>query len=209
MSIQFASGTEAITTAAAFSEPAVGSVCLWFRPSNVTGTNRLMGTDTLWECRLNGSDMLHEFRQSDVPNMTTVFATDTWYHLVFTYDGTNKGAYVDAVADPVEGVYAHGTNGSDTVLSLGTSTWNAAEGMAGQLEDIRVYDRVLSQKEVELIYDGNGRDGLLRGLIHWWQMNNGAEGSIVTLEPDLISKVHMDTIVGSPTYVKSPRSFIR
>lgn len=209
MAINFSAGSTYIQTAGAFPEPAIATVTLWYKPTSVTGTNRIMGTDTNWECRLNGSDMLHEFRQNVQPNMTTVFAVNTWYHLAFTYNGTNKGAYVNGVADPISGAYAHNANGNDTALALGSSTWNLAEGMAGELEDVRIYNRVLSQKAVESIYNGNGKDGIVRGLIHWWTLNNGAQRTIVQLEPDIVGKANMSVVVGKPTYTVSSRSFLR
>lgn len=208
MAITFAAGTESIRTAGVFNELAVGSVSVWFNPSSVSGANRLLGTDTLWECRLNGSDMLHEFRQSAQPNMTTVFAISTWYHVVFVWDGTVKGAYVNAVADPAPATLAHGANGNDTVLSVGTSTWNAGQGMSGQLEDLRMYNRVLSLSEVEAIFNSGGRDGIVNGLQHWWELR-GPSGAVVSNEQDRVGTVNLSTIVGSPTYSESIRRSFR
>lgn len=208
MAINFASGTESIRTAGSFAELAVGSVSVWFKPSSVSGNNRLMGTDSSWEARLNGSDMLHEFRQSSQPNMTTVFATNTWYHLVFVWNGTTKGAYVNGVADPAPITLAHNANGNDTVLSVGTATWNAGEGMAGELEDLRMYNRVLSLLEVESIFNSDGRDGIINGLQHWWELR-GASGTTVTNEKNLVGSVNLSTIVGSPTYTESIRRSLR
>lgn len=209
MAISFAAGAEYIQTAGNFAELDTATICLWIRPDSVSGNNRILGTDTAWEARFSGTTLLHEFRQNVQPTITTVFATGTWYHLAFTFDGTNKGAYVDGTADPAPAVLANGGTGTTNPLAVGSANWNLSQGMDGTLEDLRIYNRVLSQKEVQLIYEGNGQDNLLLGLQHWWTLNNGAEGSIVTLEPDLISKVNLSTVAGSPTYVKSPRSFVR
>jgi hypothetical protein len=149
--------------------------------------------------------MLHEFRQGTVPDMTTVFAVGPWYHLAFTFNATQKGAYVNGAADPVLGTYTAAAVGTDTVLALGTSLAVPGQGMDGDLEDVRIYNRILSQKEVQLIADNNGEDDLLEGLQHWWTMQNGADGAVVTFEPDLIGKVHMSVIVNSPVYTKSFR----
>lgn len=208
MAISFAAGAEYIQTPGNFTELNVGTVALWLYPRSVSGNNRIIGTDTLWEARLSGSDMLHEFRQSAVPNMTTVFAINTWYHVVFTFDGTNKGAYVDGAVDVAFGPNTNGTTGTSNMLTLGSSDWNLTQGMNGDLEDVRIYNRVLSQKEVQQIYNGEGQDFILDGLQHWWTMNQGAEGSTVVSEEDLIGKVNMTVVAGTPSYVKTERSFI-
>lgn len=206
--ISFDAGSESIRTPAAFAELSTATICFWLRPNSVSGANRIMGTDTLWECRLTGSDMLHEFRQSAQPNMTTVFAVGVEYHVAFVFDGTNKGAYVNGAADPAPAPLAHGTPGTDTVLHVGTSGTNVAEGANCEMEDLRMYNRVLSQAEIQQIYNGNGRDSIWNGLQHWWTLNNGPEGTTVASEPDLVNNVNLTTIVGTPTYIKSPRTFI-
>ena len=206
--ISFAAGAEYIQTAGSFPEPATATVMYWFTPNSVTGDNRLVGTDTLWESRLSGTSMLHEYRQGTQPTISQVFAIGTEYHVAFTYDGTNKGAYVDAVANPLPTALTNGANGTDTALSIGTSTWNLGQGANALIEDVRVYNRVLSQKEIEQVFNGNGRDQLYDGLIHWWPLNLGPDGGTVTSEPDVVGKQNMTVVAGTPTYVKSPRTFL-
>ncbi len=208
MAIQVATGTECIRTSGTFPEPAIASVSLWAFFSTLPTNSRIIGTDTLWESRLVNTDMLHEFRQSAQPNMTTVFATSAWYHIVFVYDGTIKGAYVNGVADPAPLSLAHGANGNDTALSLGTSTWNATQGMGGRIEDVRIYNRVLSQQECETIFNSQGSDGIVNGLIHWWPLI-GPVGQTVTNERDIVGNADLSTVVGSPIYVESDRSIFR
>lgn len=208
MAISFDAGDESIRTPSPFAELDTATICFWFRPNSVSGANRIMGTDTLWECRLNGSDMLHEFRQSTQPNMTTIFSVGVEYHLAFVFDGTNKGAYVNGAADPAPLALAHAATGTDTVLHVGTSGTNTAQGANCELEDLRMYNRVLSQDEIQQIYNGEGRDSILNGLQHWWTLDNGVEGATATFEPDLVNNINLTTVVGTPTYIRSPRSFI-
>lgn len=207
MAIQFAAGSESIRTSGTFPELDIASVCMWFRPRSVSGNNRLLGTDTAWEARLSGSDMLHEFRQGGVPDMTTVFAVNTWYHLVFTFDGTTKQAYVNGTLD-VSSAQSHAATGNDTVLSLGTSTWNETQGIDGDLEDVRIYNRVLSAGEASQINTGRGRDRIYNGLVHWWTLNHGHDGDTSISEPDLVGSAHMNVIVGTPEYRRTRRTFI-
>jgi len=209
MAILFAAGTESIRTSASFAELSTATVMYWVRFATLPSNSRIVGTDTNWESRLAGTDLLHEYRQNAVPNSTTVFTTATWYHLAFAFDGTNKAVWVDASPDPALGAYTHNAAGTDTALAVGTSTWSQSQGMNGTLEDLRIYNRVLSTREVQEVFNGNGRDGLINGLQHWWTLNNGAENTVVTLEPDMMNaKINLSTIVGSPIYVKSPREFL-
>ena len=78
-------------------------------------------------------------------------SADTWYHLAGTYDGTDLKIYVNGVLD-------HTTSPGTTPL-IGTgslhigaefSTGNAA--FPGDIDDVRVYNRALSDTEVDALY---------------------------------------------------------
>ena len=209
MAIDFTGGTELIQTTGVFNELNVATVALWVFPTILSGNKRILGTDSAWEARFSGTSLLHEFRQSTQPHVSTVFATHQWYHLAFTFDGTNKGVYVNGSPDPVFGPYTNGTTGFDTALSIGGATWNPSQSFSGYIEDVRIYNRILSQKEVEQIYNSDGCDCLLNGLHHWWRLDNGVEGHVFSYEPDVISKVDMTVIHGTPTYIRSHRCFNR
>ena len=206
--ISFDGTGDYITTAAAFAELDTATIMWYVTPNDLTGNNRMLGTDTVWECRLAGSNLLHEFRQATQPTTSTVYVIGTEYHIACTFDGTNKGVYVDGIADVAPTPLPHGATGTDTVFHIGASSANTAESVNGLIEDVRIYNRVLTQKEIELVANGNGRDQLYDGLQHWWPCNFGADGATVTFEPDVIGKINMTTVVGAPIYVKSPRTFL-
>ena len=207
MAITFSGGSECLQTAGAFQELSIGTVSLWVEFADVIGNSRIMGSDSIFEARLSGTSLLHEFRQGTTPTVSTVFTSGVWYHLVFQFDGTNKAVYVNGSPDPSLGPYTNGAAGFDTALSLGGSTWNPGQSMRGHLEDVRMYNRILTHKEVLHLYNSDGCDPYLDGLHHWWRLDNGAEGTQPIYEPDLISKVDMTLVFGTPVYSRSHRCF--
>ena len=98
-----------------------------------------------------GSDLqIQDENSIDTPDFLVV---DTWFHIAYTNDATGAGdgqsvAYVDGVVadtgtDPL--------NNSGTVtLTLGGTLNEFAENWRGFVDDVRVYDRALSQEEVQL-----------------------------------------------------------
>jgi hypothetical protein len=46
----------------------------------------------------------------------------------------------------------------------------------GNVEDVRIYDRNLSAKEMNEIFQAKGRDGIINGLVSRWMMNEAAPG---------------------------------
>ncbi len=101
-----------------------------------------------------------------------------WTHLVMTYDGTNIKAYPDAVlTDTTERTL-------DTVLEkslIGGNTWANCDYFKGSIDNMMIFDKELSQEEIELLYnfgdgteiipDGNGFD-LLSHCVGHWKMND-------------------------------------
>lgn len=84
---------------------------------------------------------------------------DTWVHVCFTTDGTNMKAYLNGT---LKSSATNGTNGWLTgIIKLRSERYN------GFLNDFRVYDHVLSAKEVEEIS---------KGLVLHHQLNNNGLG---------------------------------
>jgi len=90
------------------------------------------------------------------PGATGMFKNGTWHHMAGVYDGAQLKLYID-------GVLAAASNVSgnlipyDTVLRLGTNG-GLTEQLAGKLDDVRVYNRPLSEEEIAAIMAGVGSD---------------------------------------------------
>lgn len=89
---------------------------------------------------------------------TITLGTSNWYHLVLTYDGTNVVAYVNGVS--VGSTAASGNGSSATVdgFSIGAeySDGILANFASAFIDDIGVFNRVLTDAEVKSIYTGGG-----------------------------------------------------
>ena len=83
-----------------------------------------------------------------------------WVFVSYTFDGTthrlmqNMGTAVTSTSAPQSGIPAH--------CQIAGNFWN--ENLSGRMEDIRLYDRVLSDAELQTIYASNGLDKILEGL---------------------------------------------
>jgi glucose/arabinose dehydrogenase len=78
---------------------------------------------------------------------TAALATGAWTHLASTYDGTNLRLFLNgalAVTTPAEGVID--VSGGELWIG-GNPIW--AEWFAGQIDEVRVYDRALDAAEIQ------------------------------------------------------------
>lgn len=118
---------------------ASSGVSRWvFRIGNGTGTSR-----GLWEN--NSSTTRHwAFNGSGVNCSTSIDCTQGWHHICFTVNGTNVTLYVD-------GIKQGSATDSTTLPTENTITFNSYRD---SLNDFRLYDEVLSDKQIKEIAKG-------------------------------------------------------
>jgi hypothetical protein len=123
-------------------------------------------------------DRLREGIQEDSVVVNQTLTTDTWYHLVVTYDGTNVIGYVNgsAVGSPV----ASSGNGSGTTantfrlgLHYNGSSWFASAA----IDDVAVLSRALTASEVKSIYTSrtfqkDTNNSLNVGLVSYYKLGD-------------------------------------
>lgn len=103
----------------------------------------------------------------------TLFDTDRWYLLSFTFDGSTLSMYIDGNKD-AEGSYA----GPDPIhfqrIELGMS-WGggypSSQRFNGRIAEMRVWNRPLSAGEIKL--GTCGVDAGSDGLVSYWKFNEG------------------------------------
>lgn len=136
-----------------------------------------------------------------------------WYHVAVT---CNRGATPPAT--PV--FYINGTLVATTVGQVpeGTAVSNAGDPFGlgyipgstycldGAIEDLRVYNRILSAKEIATIYACRGVDGIVYGLIHRFMLNELPPGSTATGTVVIDSSGTQKVTVagGTPVYREGP-----
>ena len=161
------------------------TICFWVYLNTLNATtNRFIGSSDEWEIRATNdwlsrwafTNELFSSTLTQPPAMsTTVPQINIWYHIAATVTPAKYGEiYVNAVME------AAGT-GTDTpigrTLSIGNRHGAAANQCTnGILDDVRVYNRVLSANEIQTIYACGGCDTIVYGLQNRWLLNEGADG---------------------------------
>jgi len=81
-------------------------------------------------------------------NANTAVTTDTWRHVASVYDGSNKIVYIDGAED----ARLASTGSIDTSsynLFIGANSQQVGRNLTGLVDDVRVYNRVLTLDEIK------------------------------------------------------------
>lgn len=79
--------------------------------------------------------------------------SNTWYHLVMTYDGTTMKGYVNSVLD-VNAPKSGALSGADNPLFIGYTTVEGEQAaFNGIIDEVKIFNRALTAKEVRLEYN--------------------------------------------------------
>ena len=149
------------------------TITLWYKPNGTTdGGDYLFGFGNDIDCfgatfnaRNNGQKMGFMGCAADYDNNgPVVYSSGTWIRVFYTFDGTTLGAYY------LDGSGNRQTAWTTTSLSLNTTSTNKAGtaarigahasgssgdilGVNGRIADFRIYNRVLSEVEMETLYN--------------------------------------------------------
>lgn len=93
-----------------------------------------------------------------------------WYHLAGTFDGTNLRAYRDG--NLITTTNAPGTPNYNTYTAriAHHETNNNVQGFGGYIDDVRIYNRPLSDNEIKTMFTLRGHDNIVHGLLHRFTM---------------------------------------
>ena len=89
--------------------------------------------------------------------ITNLLLPDVWVHLAVTWDGTAQAGQIHIYVNGIEAAYAKNQDGTGTKLSdASTPLWignrgDLARGFEGTIDEVRLYARVLSPKEIMLL----------------------------------------------------------
>lgn len=100
-------------------------------------------TDHYTRLRVSGSNWNHI--------CTYDFLLNTWYHVVVSSDGNKTYAYIDGqlVDNTNAGFLPTSISGND--ICIGGATYYSGMQFFGRINDVRIYDHCLSQKEIKEI----------------------------------------------------------
>ena len=127
----------------------------------------------------------------DATSVTNVQATTptaldvaSWYHGALTFDGSKILLYqLGQQIGSGTRTLTFPADSTGVVIGANASTANdggLTEFATGYLEDLRVYNRVLSQSELQTIVACEGRDGIVDNLLFRLPMSEQAEGTVAS-----------------------------
>lgn len=171
------------------------TVSAWVRQDEVSDISRFQRIidkghyNTCWVDDDNSRVSIRLGADKDTQGAQVSFSTDLnkgeWYHIVFTYDADRTETlhlFINGekfgTNDEYYGVIS--SNSRDLVIG----NWLAEDRpWVGALEDIRFYNRTLSEREIKALYNLRSRSessrSLGRGLVGHWSLDNADTDSMV------------------------------
>jgi hypothetical protein len=137
------------------------SVSSWLNFSSLTGTSEIIyqslpGTDT-FQIRTDSGVLGVYCYGSQVGSLYTFSSTSTWYHLVVIFNTITNFVYVYVDNSLVKSqALTMAAKISTELLGIGGDRYGnyPALSFRGKLDEIRIYDRVITDDEIDLLYVG-------------------------------------------------------
>ncbi|MBR9677759.1 MAG: DUF2341 domain-containing protein [Nanoarchaeota archaeon] len=145
-------GTDDWINAGNLGDPSAGTIILWFKKANINAGSQYLldgrGTGNWWYLQdyvsgacsdTNGNicfNSLVEITSSDLAN-------DQWFHVAVTMDASETNIYLDGKLIDT----GNGLNPDFRSVRVGTR-YTGSGDFNGQMDEIKIYDEVLSQQEV-------------------------------------------------------------
>lgn len=137
-----------------------------------------------------------------------VIASGTWYHVLVTYNNAGGNPppapifYVNGIR--TVGISVGTGNGSPlsdaaSALSVGGIDFGGIADWQGRLTDMRLYNRILTDEEAFTIYESEGIDGIVEGLVRRYPLREGPPGATVTAPRDLTGN-SVAAVANAPVY---------
>jgi len=135
----------------------VFTIAVWFKPDTVSSTgiissNRVNGTPIRWQIDANNTDARLIVRDNAgniaVATHSGILSVGVWFHLVATRNEGDLKIYIDGVK---------GTDDSDTFGAIDQDTEkigdsNFSSPFNGVIDDLRIYNRVLTPLEARQLF---------------------------------------------------------
>jgi putative IMPACT (imprinted ancient) family translation regulator len=132
--------------------------CAWIKPDTVSGTHIALGR-YYGGYRLGTSGAAFSFNlytettpNNHVETLGTAVAS-TWTHVTATYDGTSLKYYINGIAVKTLSI-ASDLKKTDAIWQIGAHG-SSNDYFEGLIDEVRIYDRVLTLTEIGLLADDN------------------------------------------------------
>ncbi len=156
--IDFDGSGDYVLTNASFPPPSETSLAFWLKPGGTPATHqRVLGISSSWEVRHHTTGELQfDLNAGDGP-LTNSALTDAgkWRHVVAVFSSANDtyAIYLDGQLHKSGAWTLTSQSGGQLAFGVRTGT---TEYWDGQLDDIRVYDRLLTAEEAENLGSSRG-----------------------------------------------------
>ena len=135
------------------------TLCAWGKPSNVTSGSRWMvAYGTINSSKgmvlgMNGTSVVAGSQGTNV-TVTSVWAAGVWHQVCMSWNGTTTTLYVDGVSRSTT-AQTWDTEAGDFLISnqIGAAT----ESWVGAIDDVRIYNRAISQAEATTLFSLGAR----------------------------------------------------
>jgi hypothetical protein len=134
----------------------------------------------------------------DIP-LSIPWVNNAWNHITVTADGANILVYINGVLSGSSPSALDGGGGAVTT-SLGYDSGSNDYHLKGYMDDVRVYSRALSAKEILNIASSRERYLNTNSLAAYWPMDDGIQGAIVNNILDRSGNGNTGTAANSPTW---------
>jgi len=105
------------------------------------------------------------------PSSTGTIANDTWVHIAVTITGTTMKFYINGLLDSTHTLASVSSQESNTPFAIGARS-GSSEGYHGYLDQIGIWNRVLTIEEIDDIVDPTGdgeNDGIPDLTVSSWK----------------------------------------
>lgn len=175
------------------------SFAFWYKPTDITNTHCIYnGRATVGGAVSIFRVSANTFRFDDGAQHTFTYKTvkDTWQHIVFTRDNTNIKLYVNGVLNQTMTSSSFTSAGSTASIGMSSTSGTTPSGnsIAGQINDYRIYDHVLSVKEIK---------ELAKGLCLHLPLDWGGNENILPYTPVTSNSSEYNTELGRTVWVRS------
>jgi hypothetical protein len=132
----------------------------------------------------------------EVVSSPGALSLDTWYHVAATFDGDVMKCYVNGLLSGTtnfSGTINMSTGLVPRIGRLADTAWGQTRMWNGYIDEVRVWDRALSETEIQARMNDHIDPSIQTGLVGYWRLNDGS-GNLVS---DLGTGNNPGTMIGA------------
>lgn len=122
----------------------------------------------------------------EVVSNTNALQLNTWYHVAGTFDGNELKIYINGVlagTQPFQGTITSPISYNFNIGRLADVSQPFTRFWAGKMDEIRIWNRALTQAEIAANRNHHIDPLTTTGLAGYWRMNDGSGSSLMDLGP--------------------------